>query len=138
MSASDHVLWVKALDNVSGRLFAVTPRARGGWPAAPVPLPANSTVHLLRTAGKQDIAFATVENMLTPPGLYAVSPGIRPALVQSLPPRFDARLYTVERRFARSKDGSRVPYFLARRKGAKGPLPTLIHAYGGFRSAQTP
>jgi prolyl oligopeptidase len=76
--------------------------------------------------------------MLTPPSLYAVAPGARPALVQSLPPKFDARLYTVEQRFARSKDGTRVPYFLARKKGVGGPVPALIHAYGGFRAAQTP
>jgi prolyl oligopeptidase len=138
VAASDHVLWVKALDNVSGRLFALTPAPGGRWRAAPVPLPANSTVHLLRAAGKQDLAFATVESMLTPPSLYAVTPGGRPALVQSLPPRFDARLYTVEQRFARSKDGTRIPYFLARKNGVKGPVPALIHAYGGFRNAQTP
>ncbi|MEA3065554.1 MAG: prolyl oligopeptidase, partial [Sphingomonadales bacterium] len=45
---------------------------------------------------------------------------------------------TVEQRFATSKDGTKVPYFLVRRKGATGPVPTLIHAYGGFRAAQTP
>ena len=31
-----------------------------------------------------------------------------------------------------------MPYFLVRKKGATGPVPTLIHAYGGFRTAQTP
>ena len=45
---------------------------------------------------------------------------------------------TSEQRFATSKDGTRVPYFLVRPKGAAGPTPTLIHAYGGFRAAQTP
>jgi prolyl oligopeptidase len=135
---SDHVLWVKALDNVSGRLFARTPRARGGWIVQPVALPANSTVHLLRTADKQDVAFATVEGMLTPPSLYAVTRGAPPALIQSLPPKFDSRRFAVEQRFARSKDGTRVPYFLVRRKDVRGPVPTLIHAYGGFRNAQTP
>jgi prolyl oligopeptidase len=139
VAASDHVLWVKALDNVSGRLFALTPRrSGGGWTAAPVPVPPHSTVHLLRAAGKQDFAFATVENMLTPPGLYAITPGAKPALVQSLPPKFDARLFTVEQRFARSKDGTSIPYFLVRRKNSRGPVPALIHAYGGFRAAQTP
>ncbi|HEX5183387.1 MAG TPA: prolyl oligopeptidase family serine peptidase [Allosphingosinicella sp.] len=137
VASSDHVLWVKALDNVSGRLFALTPRARG-WTTRPIPLPANATVHLLRTAAKQDLAFATVEGMLTPPRLYAVTAAGRPALVQSLPARFDARLYRVEQRFARSKDGTRVPYFLVRRKDARQAMPVLIHAYGGFRLAQTP
>jgi prolyl oligopeptidase len=60
------------------------------------------------------------------------------SLVQSLPAKFDANAFTVEQRFATSKDGTRVPYFLVRRKGTEGPVPTLIHAYGGFRNAQTP
>ncbi len=138
VSASDNVLWVKALDDVSGRLFALTPRKNGTWSSRPVDLPANSTVHLLTVGGKPDLAFATVEGMLTPPALYAVQRGGRPTLVQRLPAKFDASSRTVEQRFATSKDGTRVPYFLVRRKGASGPVPTLIHAYGGFRAAQTP
>jgi prolyl oligopeptidase len=132
------VLWVKALDDVSGKLFALTPKKKGGWTSRSIALPANSTLHLLAAGGKPDIAFATVEGMLTPPALYAVLPAGRPALVQRLPAKFDAETRTVEQRFATSKDGTRVPYFLVRRKGVSGPVPTLIHAYGGFRAAQTP
>ncbi|MFL6845970.1 MAG: prolyl oligopeptidase family serine peptidase [Allosphingosinicella sp.] len=138
VSASDNVLWVKALDDVSGKLFALTPKRKGGWTSESVSLPANSTVHLLTSGGKPDLAFATVEGMLTPPALYAVQRGARPALVQRLPAKFDASAFTVDQRFATSKDGTRVPYFLVRRKGVSGPVPTLIHAYGGFRNAQTP
>jgi len=138
VSASDNVLWVKALDDVSGKLFALTPKKKGGWTSRPVALPANSTVHLLATGGKPELGFATVEGMLTPPALYAVQRGAPPSLVQRLPARFDASTRTVEQRFATSKDGTKVPYFLVRGKGASGPVPTLIHAYGGFRAAQTP
>ena len=138
VSASDNVLWVKALEDVSGRLFALTPGKRGGWTSRSIALPANSTVHLLAAGGKPDLAFATVEGMLTPPALYAVRPGGRPALVQRLPAKFDASQFQVQQRFATSKDGTRIPYFLVRRKNAAGAVPTLIHAYGGFRAAQTP
>jgi prolyl oligopeptidase len=138
VSASDNVLWVKALDDVSGKLFALTPKKRGGWTSRSIDLPANSTVHLLSVGGKPDLAFAMVEGMLTPPGVYAVQRAGRPALVQRLPAKFDAATRTVEQRFATSKDGTRIPYFLVRKKGVAGPVPTLIHAYGGFRAAQTP
>jgi prolyl oligopeptidase len=138
VSASDNVLWVKALDDVSGKLFALTPRKNGGWASRPIALPAKATIHLLAAGGTPDLAFATVEGMLTPPALYAVQSGGRPALVQRLPAKFDASTRTVEQRFATSKDGTKVPYFLVRWKGAQGPVPTLIHAYGGFRAAQTP
>jgi prolyl oligopeptidase len=138
VSASDHVLWVKALDDVSGRLFALTPDANGKWITRVVPLAGNSTIHLLGNSGKNDLAFAEVEGMLTPPTLYAVTPDSAPRIVQSLPAKFEAGAYAVEQRFAVSKDGTRVPYFLVRKKGVAVPVPTLIHAYGGFRLAQTP
>ncbi|TFI58736.1 S9 family peptidase [Sphingomonas parva] len=138
VASSDNVLWVKALEDVSGKLFALRRGADGRWVSSAAALPANSTVSLLSTAGASDTAFATVESMLSPPALYAIGFAGAPAIVQSLPARFDASRFTVEQRFATSKDGTRIPYFLARRKGLKGPVPALIHAYGGFRAAQTP
>jgi prolyl oligopeptidase len=138
VSASDSVLWVKALDDVSGKLFALRRGANGRWTSTALPLAANSTVQIAATAGSKDLAFATVEGMLTPPALYAVEPVGKPVLVQSLPAKFDASQFKVEQRFAASKDGTRVPYFLVRRKDVTGPVPALIHAYGGFRAAQTP
>lgn len=138
VAASDNLLWVKALDDVSGKLFALRRGPDGAWSRTAVALPANSTVHLLETSGKSNLAFATVEGMLTPPALYAIEAGKAPALVQRLPAKFDANAFTVEQRFATSKDGTRVPYFLVRKKGTKGAVPTFIHAYGGFRAAQTP
>ena len=138
VAASDGVLWVKLLDDVQGRLVALTRGMDGRWTQAPVALPANSTVHLAATAGRQDMAFATVEGMLTPPTLYAVERGAAPRAVQALPARFDAARFDVVQRFATSRDGTRVPYFLVTKKGAARPAPALIHAYGGFKNAQTP
>ena len=139
VAASQGMLWVKALDDVSGKMFVMWPRGTGeAWGSKAIELPANSTIHLLQTADGRDLAFATVEGMLTPPTLYAVTPNELPAAVQSLPAKFDASAYEVEQRFATSKDGTRVPYFLVRKRGVTGPVPTLIHAYGGFRNAQTP
>jgi prolyl oligopeptidase len=139
VAASDTIVWIKALDDVSGKLFALTRGADGRWTSRAMPLAANSSVHLVGVAGKQDLAFATVEGMLTPPALYSVRPAATPVLAQSLPARFDATKFAVEQRFATSKDGTRIPYFLVRRKsGGKASVPALIHAYGGFRAAQTP
>ena len=76
-----------------------------------------------------------VERADRPRGTGQVEPGVA---VQSLPAKFDAAKYAVVQRFATSKDGTRVPYFLVTKKGVTGVRPALVHAYGGFRSAQTP
>ena len=138
VSASDNVLWIKALDDVSGKLFALRRQADGSWSSKAMPLPTNSTVHIAATADRQDIAFATVEGMLTPTTLMSVDPAGKVGTVQALPAQFDASQFTVDQRFATSKDGTRVPYFLVRKKGVTRPTGVLVHAYGGFRAAQTP
>jgi prolyl oligopeptidase len=53
---------------------------------------------------------------------------------------FDSDEYTVEQVFYNSKDGQRVPMFIAHRKGviADANRPTLLYGYGGFNVSQTP
>jgi prolyl oligopeptidase len=51
---------------------------------------------------------------------------------------FDPRDYDVDQRFYPSKDGTRVPMFVVRKKGVSGPAPTLLYGYGGFDVALTP
>ena len=137
VAASETKLWVKVLDDVSGKLIELSP-GQSGWTAREMELPANSTVQIAETSGTGDTAFVTVESMLTPPTLYAVPSEGEAVAIASEPAQFDASKFTVEQKFATSKDGTKVPYYLVRPKDAQGPLPTLIHAYGGFRAAQTP
>ena len=53
---------------------------------------------------------------------------------------FDPTLYTTERVFARSKDGTRVPLFITHRKDLKkdGHNPTMLYGYGGFDISEVP
>lgn len=55
-------------------------------------------------------------------------------------PRVGADLASiaVEQRFFRSRDGTRVPMFIARRKDSSGPVPTLLTGYGGFAISMPP
>ena len=138
VSASKSKLWVKYLEDVSGRLTALTRAPNGAWAGSPVALPDKSTIHLNAAASSSDLAFATVEGMLTPPTLYRVDPTSPPSPIQALPPQFDASTMVVEQNFATSPDGTKIPYFLVHRKDVTGPVPVLMHAYGGFELAQTP
>jgi prolyl oligopeptidase len=53
---------------------------------------------------------------------------------------FDSDDYTVEQVFYNSKDGQRVPMFIAHRKDvvADGQRPTMLYGYGGFNISETP
>ncbi len=138
VSASHDALWVKYLEDVSGRLMAMQRSAVGIWGGKVIQLPDKSTIHLNATESTSDIAFATVEGMLTPPTLFRAEPTAAPAAIQALPPQFDASNMVVEQNFATSPEGTRIPYFLVHRKDVTGPIPVLMHAYGGFELAQTP
>ncbi|CAA9505266.1 MAG: Prolyl endopeptidase [uncultured Sphingomonas sp.] len=52
--------------------------------------------------------------------------------------KFNPEDYSVEQRFFASKDGTRVPMFIVRKKGVTGPSPTLLYGYGGFNVSLTP
>jgi prolyl oligopeptidase len=63
---------------------------------------------------------------------------VKTALVASSPVSFDD--IEVTREFATSKDGTKVPLNIVRRKGAKmdGQNPTLLYGYGGYGASQSP
>ncbi|WP_338445015.1 prolyl oligopeptidase family serine peptidase [Pelagerythrobacter marensis] len=51
---------------------------------------------------------------------------------------FDPDRFVTEQKFYTSKDGTRVPMFIVRRKDVTGPAPTLLYGYGGFDVSLTP
>ncbi len=54
--------------------------------------------------------------------------------------QFDSEQYELKQVFYASKDGTRVPMFLAHRRGTTydGARPTLLYGYGGFNIPLTP
>lgn len=71
---------------------------------------------------------------------YDVASGEKKPLFTTAVRGFDPREFEVKQVFYASKDGTRVPMFLAHRKGLKldGTNPTLLYGYGGFNVSQKP
>ncbi len=110
-------------------------------PMGEIPLPAISSVGQIVPIGGGDVLFLT-SPYLSPPAWSrydaAVGKAFPTALVQTSPIHFDDA--EVVRDFAISKDGTRVPVNIIRRKGTKldGTNPTLLYGYGGYGISEEP
>jgi prolyl oligopeptidase len=131
---------VAGYENVRGRLlrFAYDGRA---WIEGQVELPTTGSVSFAGSSPTEQTAFAVYEDYLTPDTLYALDDRVtRARAIRSLPPQFDASPFVAEQFEATSRDGTRIPYFVVRRRDLQfnGENPTLLWAYGGFQVSYTP
>ncbi|MFQ3665630.1 MAG: prolyl oligopeptidase family serine peptidase [Sphingomonadaceae bacterium] len=133
VDATGEALYLHLLDNVAARLVRIAPE---GWATTDIPLPANSAL-TLQAKDAADTLYYTVASFTAPDTLYRSTSGT-PAKLAEAPAHFDGSRFEVSQRFATSKDGTRVPYFLVRPKNARGPLRTLFFAYGGFEIPMVP
>jgi len=131
-----HHLILNTLDDVKSVLSVLTPQ-EGAWKRAALPgAPKLSTVSASAIdADESDDYFMTVTGYLEPTTLYrGVIGEARPEVLKRTPAFFDASRLEVAQHFVKSKDGTRVPYFIVspRNLRADGSHPTLLYGYGGF------
>lgn len=134
-------LLVSILDNVRGRTLVFTPGPNGAWTRSDLDLPDNSSIGIADVSHNDDRALITVTSFLTPPSLWLADAATDKAgEIMRQPAKFDASNLIAEQREAVSSDGTKIPYFLVHRRDMKldGNNPTLLYAYGGFESSQTP
>nr|MDP9105427.1 prolyl oligopeptidase family serine peptidase [Candidatus Eremiobacteraeota bacterium] len=136
----DHLV-VAIYDNVRGRASVYTPAAGGGWSVRPLNVPDNSSVELGAADKTGAGAFVYESGYLTPSTLLLADTNTG-ALTRAKAeaPKFDASGEAVEQRFATSKDGTKIPYFIVHPKNMKldGSNPTILYGYGGFSVSLTP
>jgi prolyl oligopeptidase len=81
------------------------------------------------------------ESFIVPPTLYRLDTATGKREVFSRPKvPFDSSQYELKQVFFKSKDGTRVPMFIAGKKGLKqdGTERLLMTGYGGFNASETP
>ena len=136
----DRVL-LETLDNVKSRLTAMSLEdGTSTWTRTEIPTPGLGTSDLTDTTDASETFFFTYEDFSTPDSLFLSENGGAPAKVKTMPAFFDSAGITTEQLEATSKDGTKIPYFVVRPKGAKtdGTAPTLLYGYGGFEVSEVP
>jgi len=85
--------------------------------------------------------FYSFSSFATPPSIYRYDliTG-KSRLLRRAEVKFKPEDYEVKQVFYASKDGTRVPMFVAHKKGLRldGSNPTLLYGYGGFNISMTP
>ncbi|MBF6098812.1 S9 family peptidase [Nocardia cyriacigeorgica] len=136
----NHLLLV-TLEDVQTKLYVLTP-GDDGWRREPLadtpPMSTTGVLNLDPLEGGDDFMLTT-SGFTTPATLLAGSVGGETVRLKQEPGFFDTDGIETEQFFARSDDGTMVPYFVIRHRDHKGsPRPTVMSGYGGFEVSRTP
>lgn len=116
-------------------------RALDGRLIGPIVLPTIGSAAGFGGKGGDPETFYTFSSYAVPPTVYRFNTSTGVAEIFAKPKvSFDPDDYLTEQRFYASKDGTKIPMFLVRRKDSvgKGSVPALLYGYGGFNIAQSP
>jgi prolyl oligopeptidase len=137
VAAAGGRLFLEYLHNVTTR---ITVHALDGRREGEVRLPGLGTASITGRP-RQRTAYVSFTTLSTPPAIFEhdTATGQQKPYFRSLPD-WNAGLYEVKQVWCASKDGARIPMFLAHRKGLKpsGGLPVLLTGYGGFNVSLRP
>ena len=131
-------LFVSRLQDVQPKIQAYTP---AGTLVRDVPLPGIGSAGAISGDWGFGEAFFSFSSFAQPQTIYRyrVATGDADVWARADVP-VQSEAVEVRQVFYTSKDGTRVPMFVAHRKGLAldGKRPTLLTAYGGFNQAQLP
>lgn len=140
-AATKNYLLVQSLEHVKSSLVEWSFKKQK-WTSRKVDLPTMGAVGVAPMDNDHsDEYLLSYSDYLTPSVLLHATAGKDGTqLLKSAPSFFDARAYVTKQKFAVSKDGTQVPYFIVHHKDMKfdGSNPTLLYGYGGFEVSLTP
>ena len=131
-------LFASYLENAQNRVRQYT---YDGKPVRTVDLPAIGTVGGFGGKDEDTEFYYTLANYTAPATIYKYDIASGESKLYKAPEvNFDPSLFVTEQVFYTSKDGTKVPMFITRRKDMKrdGKNPCLLYAYGGFQINLTP
>jgi len=116
-------------------------RDEDGKPIRAIELPTLGSIHGLSGNADDELVYYSFESFTYPSEIFETN--VKTAKTSTwyrLKVPVDPSRYSVDQLFAKSKDGTRVPFFLVRPKDLQknGATPTILTGYGGFQIAETP
>ncbi len=131
-------IYVKRLKDVKTEITAYTLE---GKVAGEIPFDSIGSASMLEGRAMDRYGFFSFESFIVPPTIYRLDTmtGKREVFAQAKTP-FDSSQYELKQVFYQSKDGTRVPMFIAGKKGLKldGTERLLMTGYGGFDLGELP
>lgn len=110
-----------------------------GTPDGVVELPGIGTAGLFHGRPDDNEAFFVFTGHDAPTSIYRYDVAANVSTTWSEPKvAVDLDRIVVEQRFYASKDGTRVPIFVVRRRDVTAPAPTMLTGYGGFGIPMVP
>ena len=143
----DNVQFAKGHIIVSGLKHAVSHlyiHGLDGTFKREIPLPTLGTLTGLTADLDNATFFFRFESFLVPPAIYNcnVEKEEQPRVFLESAKAADQALASVEQVFYASKDGTKIPMFILKRRGLEisknAPYPTVLSGYGGFNISRTP
>ncbi len=111
------------------------------WLKKKLEAPDFGTIYIGATSDDSDDFFFYFENFLYPRTQYTANAQTgKMRIIQSLPHFFDSKKFEVNQYWAKSKDGTKIPYFVVASKDLQydGSNPTLLYSYGGYEVSLLP
>lgn len=110
-----------------------------GTPDGTVTLPGIGTAGGFGGRQSDTETFFSFTSYATPTTIYRYDVATGRATPWAQPRvAFNPDDYRVDQLFYRSRDGTRVPMFVVRRRDVRGPVPTILYGYGGFNISMLP
>ncbi len=133
-----NLIYVQRLKDVKSEITAYT---LAGKPAGSIDFDIMGSASGVVGRPGDRYGFLSFESFIQPPTLYRVdtTTGKREIFAQPKVP-FDTADYELKQVFFQSKDGTRVPMFIAGKKGIRqdGATRLLMTGYGGFNLSEVP
>jgi prolyl oligopeptidase len=126
------------LKNVSHELWHYK-KESDTWKAERLQIPEQSTVTAVLEDAVTKQVFVVSENFLTPKAVSQLKADNSLLFLKKAKDIFTGN-FTVQQNWAKSTDGTSIPYFVVHKKDLKldSTHPTLLNAYGGFTISKLP